>query len=143
MVRLSEEMEALPAALTGARVVQALTTCQAARLRDLAIATGLSIAAVLDALRSLAAEGRVDVLEPLRGRSRTEVPAATDGFWDGVFFRLRRPRDAQFRWQREIEVRLPVGRLYDVWQGETVGAREHRTSVRAMGPRATGRKDSL
>lgn len=109
MVRFSDDV-AEHARATREVVLWALRQSQALTLARLVEATGVDAREVRETLRMLQHDGVLDVLEPIS----TDVGAGGEDAW--VYYRLRRAGDAQFGWQREIEVRLPVGRMHDAGQ---------------------------
>jgi len=109
MVRFSDDVAEHDRA-TREVVMWALRQCQALTLSRLVEATGVDAREIRETLRLLQHDGVLDVLEPVA----TKAGAGAGEQW--VYYRLRRAGDAVFGWQREVEVKLPVGRMHDAGQ---------------------------
>ncbi len=86
-----------------------LARCSAMRHDRLAEATGLDAAVLQRALAALVQNGTVDIIRPI---TDCPEPLPSSFTWHRTYYRLRRPADGDFLWQKQLGDRLASRSLY-------------------------------
>lgn len=101
-----------------------LSKCAAMNLDRLRAELSMDREIILDGLRSLVEEGKIEVLRPI---GYQDVPDLGQVY---EHFRLLRETDGAYLWEQELISRIPVTRLFDVRELEDEGIRASESQKR-------------